>query len=132
MFGFFRRRAGSRATGSAPAAAATLGSQFWAIDPVALEGILDRLAELPPEALLMAPPSADPYRPPRVANPPPDAHLGIYPDEPEPVEDDEPEGDVPAPGPAEGNADVKAELVEGDSLRPKAHDEAEQTAQEAK
>lgn len=48
------------------------------------------------------------------------------------LEDDELEGDIPAPGPAEGDADVKAELVEGDSLRPKAHDEAEQTAQEAK
>ena len=47
------------------------------------------------------------------------------------LEDDEPEGDIPAPVPAEGDADVKADLAEGDSLPPKAHYEAGQTAQEA-
>lgn len=48
------------------------------------------------------------------------------------LEDDEPQGDIPAPVPAEGDADVKADLAEGDSLLPKAHYEAEQAAQETK
>lgn len=53
------------------------------------------------------------------------------------LEDDEPEGDASVPVPAaEGDAtsqaDVKAELAEGDILLPKANFEAEQNAKEAK